>query len=243
MKKFLPVLIFLCVAGISVFAQNLSLSTNGNDLLNGDTVTVAGESSESLIACDNVDVTNKAATALSVKCLRTEISLVPGSTSSFCWGGSCWPEAVSLSPDPTVIASGATALEFSGDLKPNNTYGVSIIRYRFFDMNAIADSICFYAKFVVTLGINDLADMGEVSDAYPNPANNFTTISYKLQSENNTASINVNNLLGEQVAYIPVSDKEGMIKIETSNLPNGIYFYSFTIKDKVVYTKKLILRH
>jgi hypothetical protein len=241
MKKVLLILGIILTAGLSVYAQNLTLTKGLTNISNGDTITTVGDATTTLTCL--IDVTNNAAVSLSVKCLRTDIDVVPGSTNSICWGGSCWPVNVSLSPDPTVIAAGAKSTEFSGDYKANGNSGVSIIRYRFFNMNAIADSVCFYAKFDATVGINESSSDAEISDAYPNPANSYTNIIYKLTGGYNSANIIISNLLGKEVISIPVNEKEGKIRIETEMLTDGIYFYSFVLKDKIVYTKKLIVRH
>jgi hypothetical protein len=241
MKKILLILGIILTAGLSVYAQNLTLTKGITNISNGDTITVGGDVTTTQTCL--IDVTNNAAVSLSVKCLRTDIDVVPGSTNSICWGGSCWPVNVSLSPDPAVIAAGAKNTEFSGDYKANGNSGVSIIRYRFFDMNAIADSVCFYGKFDATVGINEGSSDAEISDAYPNPANSYTNIIYKLTGEYNSANVIVSNLLGKEVISIPVNEKEGKIRIETEMLTDGIYFYSFVLKDKVVYTKKLIVKH
>jgi hypothetical protein len=240
MKKILLGLSIIFTLSLSIVAQNLTLSKGSTNYSNGDTITVGGDPSATL-AC-LIDVTNNAADTLSVKCLRTHISIVSGSTNSFCWT-SCYSDNVSLSPSPVIINAGETFTGFSGDYKGHGNAGVSIIRYRFFDMNNISDSICFFGKFDATVGINENSSDAEILNAYPNPANNYTSIVYKLSTGDNSANIIVRNLLGKEVISIPVIDKEGKISIETGSLTDGIYFYSFIIKDKVANTKKLIVRH
>jgi hypothetical protein len=240
MKKILLSLGLVFTISLSIVAQNLTLSKGATNYSNGDTLIVGGDPSATLVCL--MDVTNNAADTLSVKCLRTHISIVPGSTNSFCWN-TCWGDNVSLSPFPVIINPGATATEFSGDYKGHGNSGVSIIRYKFFNMNNVNDSICFFSKFDATVGINENSSGAEVSAAYPNPANNYTSIVYKLSTSDNSANIIIRNLLGKEVISIPVNGKEGKVRIETGTLTDGIYFYSFIVKDKAVYTKKLIVRH
>jgi hypothetical protein len=240
MKKIILVLGLIFTAGLSVFAQNLTLSKGTTNYLNGDTITVGGDASTILVCL--IDVTNNSANTLSVKCSRTNINVVSGSTNSFCWN-TCWNDNTSTSPLPVIIESDSTATEFTGDYNGHSNSGVSIIRYRFFDMNNIADSVCFFGKFVATLGVNENSTGAEISDAYPNPASSYTNINYKLTAGDNSANIIISNLLGQKVVSIPVNEKEGKIRIETGMLNDGIYFYSFILKNKVVYTKKLIVKH
>lgn len=245
MKKILLVLGIVITYSLSIFAQHLSLSNGAGAVLNGDTVTLSGDVTQTLFCYMNV--TNNSGNSLSVKCIRTNVDVVSGSENTLCWGGECAETGTGYSytsNDPTVITAGATVTEFSGDYKANGNEGISIIRYRFFDMNAVSDSICFYAKFNATaIGIKESLNTIEVSDAYPNPANSYTYIAYKSLNDNNSAKITVSNLLGQTVISIPVTDKTGKIKIETAHLDNGIYFYSFSVQDSEVYTKKLVVRH
>lgn len=245
MKKIILVLGIVFTYSLGIFAQHLSLSNGAGPVVNGDTVTISGDTSETLFCF--MSVTNNSGSSLSVKCIRTNVDVVSGSENTLCWGGECAETGTGstyTSNDPTVINAGATVTEFSGDYKANGNEGISIIRYRFFDMNAVSDSICFYAKFDASaIGIKETVNNVEVSDAYPNPANSYTYIAYKSLSDNNSAKIIVSNLLGQTVISIPVTDKAGKIKIETARLENGIYFYSFSVKDRVIYTKKLVVRH
>lgn len=240
MKK-LIFFLYLIIFGVGLYAQNLTLETAGHNVANGDTVTVAGDVTATLFC--HINVTNTSASTMSVKCQRAEVSLVPGSTNSICWGGSCWPENVSLVPDPTVINAGGTSTEFSGDYKANGNSGVSIIRYRFFNQSNIADSICFHAKFVATLGVEEGNPQYSFSDVYPNPANNNAFVSYKISDLSNVTRMVVCNILGNEIISHPINESEGTIKIETSGLADGLYFYSVVDGNKTLFTKKLIVKH
>jgi hypothetical protein len=240
MKKALLILGLVLTVGMSVFAQNLTLSDGAHSIANGDTVTVAGDVVSTLFC--HINVINNAGVSLSVKCKRTNIIVVPGSSNSFCWGGSCWDTSYYTSPDATVIAAGATATEFSGDYKANGHSGISVVRYRFYDMNNISDSVMFYGKFDATIGINE-ADLITFSDIYPNPADNSSFIDYSISSAFSNAQAKVIDLLGNEVLLVPVYERNGKIRINTSNLTSGIYFYSMTIDGKAMFTKKLIVRH
>ena len=240
MKRILLISALVVLTCFSVMAQSLTLSRGLMNIPNGDTVTYAGDVSATITA--HIDVTNNNAGSLSVKCQRTEFVIVPGSSNSFCWGGSCWPATMSLSPDPTVMAAGFKSSEFAGDYVANGNSGFSIIRYRFFDMNNIADSICFFAKYDATVGIKENNPV-VVSEVFPNPADNFAFINYNISSTFVKAELKVIDLLGNKVQMIPVLDNEGKIKINTESLNSGMYFYSMIIDGKSIFSRKLIVRH
>jgi hypothetical protein len=240
MKKALLLLTIVLIAGFSVFSQNLTLSDGAHNVPNGDTIMVAGDVTSTLFC--HINVINNAGVALSVKCIRTNVVVVPGSTNTFCWGGSCWDTSYYISPDPTIIAAGETSTEFSGDYKANGHSGISIVRYRFYDMNNVSDSVMFYGLFDATVGINELPQL-TVSDIYPNPADNAAFLNYNITSNFTKAEIRIIDILGNKAQIIPLNDREGKVKISTANLTSGIYFYSAIIDDKPVFTKKLIVRH
>lgn len=242
MKKTILFLFLLTTIGFSVSAQSLTLSKNSAAVLNGDTITVNGAATN-VLQCF-VDVTNNSATEISVKCRRTETSIVPGSTNSICWGGQCWPETTSQTPDPTIIPAGDTTSEFSGDYSPHGFEGISIIKYKFFDMNNVSDTVCLFAKFVATaVGVNESADYLSISPAFPNPSDKAAFINYKLSENDNNAKIIVTDMVGNEVKRISVDGKDGKARIDTYDMSEGIYFYSFVFNNKVQYTKKLVVVH
>jgi hypothetical protein len=242
MKKALLILGIILTAGLSVFSQSLTLTNGGNNLANGDTVTVTGDVWTLLQLPANV--TNNAGVTLSVLCRKIHTSVIPGTNVSICWGGSCWDSTYFVSNFPTVINASETVTEFAGHYKANGHTGISIVRYKFYDMNNSTDSISFFGKFIGTsgVGINE-SNLLTSSDIFPNPADNATFLNYNITSEFTSAEIRIIDILGNKAQIIPLYDKAGKIKINTENLTSGIYFYSAIIDDKPVFTKKLIVRH
>jgi hypothetical protein len=241
MKKALLLLTIILTAGFSVFAQNLTLSYTSGPIANGATMTIVGDTGSTLFS--HVWVTNNSST-MSVKCKKKHISVINGSENTICWGGACWADtSLYIIPDPTVIPAGDTnKIDFVGDYRANGHSGVSTIRYTFYNMNQVNDSVCFLVAYDATVGINEINPL-KVSDIYPNPADNAAFLNYNIISVFTNAEIRVIDLLGNKVQIIPVYEKEGRIKISTENLTSGIYFYSVLIDGKTVFTKKLVVRH
>jgi hypothetical protein len=90
---------------------------------------------------------------------------------------------------------------------------------------------------------SDLTKGIEFSNPYPNPANQQTDINFQLPSPNSEARVVLRNLLGSVVKEITVQGSKNQFSIITSDLNNGLYFYSVIFDNKVFSTKKLIVKH
>jgi hypothetical protein len=243
MKKIILILVVILIAGVNVFSQNLTLSNSTNIYANGSTIHVNGDTNQTLYSY--IFITNGSASNMSVKLKKKHISVIPGTDNYMCWGGTCLPDtSIYLFPYPTVINAGATnTSDFSGDYYPYSHGGTSKIRYTFYNMNQVNDSVCFFVDYIVPdVGINELNPV-TASEIYPNPADNATFLSYSISSKFGTAEFRLIDLLGNKVQVIPIFNMDGKIKINTENLHSGIYFYSMMLDGRSIFTKKLIVRH
>ncbi len=241
MKKVL----LLIVAGLFIisysFAQSLSLSNSGGALNNGDTVTVAGPLTSTIYVYAFVE--NLTSSPIDVKVRKIEIDTVPGSKNYLCWG-LCFDPIIYVSPDPiTINGNSINDVDFSGDYKAQGNPGVTKIRYVFFDENNPTDSVYIQVHFDATSGINDISKDIIFSNAYPNPASVSTTISYSLPANSNNTRIIIRDLLGATVKEILITDFKGKKTIITSDMDDGIYFYSLVLDEKIITSKKLIIRN
>lgn len=81
-------------------------------------------------------------------------------------------------------------------------------------------------------------------EAYPNPANNNVTINYSLPSNYKSGKIAIRNMIGKTIKTISINgNSSGRQSISTSDLPNGVYFYSILGDGKALSTKKLVVKH
>lgn len=81
-------------------------------------------------------------------------------------------------------------------------------------------------------GINEIIS-NDFIKIFPNPANNKISIQY---NENTNYQIKILNIMGESVLVTKTKE------IDTSRLPNGIYFLNFET-DKFITSKKIIIQH
>jgi hypothetical protein len=57
-----------------------------------------------------------------------------------------------------------------------------------------------------------------------------------------TASIKVFNMLGKLVIDQELSEKSGSITLPVSEIPEGVYFYSLILNNKIARTQKLLIQ-
>lgn len=242
MKK---IILFSCVLLLMFLtgrAQNLTLSNNDGIFLNDSSIFMQGDTGSLLVI--HMYITNNAATDLEVKVRKRYISVIPDSEPTICWAGGCTDVGTFVS-DPQTLTAGLTdSTSFTADYDSKGHSGTSVVVYTFFNTNNVYDTVCFIAHFTCNLtGIEDNANNGTISLAYPNPSNKATYINYTLSETDYNAKVVVSDMIGNEIKEIPVAEKEGKVRIDTYDMAEGIYFYSFILNNKIYYTKKLVVTH
>ncbi len=73
---------------------------------------------------------------------------------------------------------------------------------------------------------------------YPNPASDVLTIN--IGQSNNTSSISIYNLVGEEVSTMVLNNGNNFLDV--SALSSGVYFYAIKSNNTVIETKKLVIQ-
>lgn len=81
-----------------------------------------------------------------------------------------------------------------------------------------------------------------ISTAYPNPASGFTNFDYQLSDKAKDARITLSDVFGSVIQEHKLSAQENKLKVNTSLLASGVYFYTLSLDGKMIITKKLIVR-
>jgi hypothetical protein len=242
MKKLVLFFFLGFIAALIVNAQSLQLSDSTGFLPNDTTIFKYGSPSADEIL-SYVFVKNTTNSPVSVNVKKVQLSTAQGTMNLLCWG-LCFDTSVYVTHDPIVIDAGRTdSTSFSAHYLPNGTpAGITKMRYVFFNADNSADSVCVNITFsTYPQGLKDMANPTLVS-AYPNPANgvvNFTC----LLPQNSEGKLEIRNLLGSVVKEVPVTSLSGKITINTSDLADGVYFYTFLTNGNQVATRKLVIRH
>lgn len=233
------------VAGLT-FSAAVAQSTTVS-LQTPSTTVVFGGYNQATIAA-TFPVVNTGTQPIDLKVRRKVIQEVAGSENNFCWGVNCYPPFVSVSPDPETIAAGATNNSFIADYSPWGHPGITIVRYTFFRATNATDSVHVTLRFdatAATMGTKKDINGNTVSlDApKPNPANELTTIGFNVPANSRNNKLRIFNAIGGLVKEVALSSGQGSAIVTTSNLANGVYFYTLQVDGRSVETKKLIVRH
>jgi len=183
------------------------------------------------------------ASAVDVRVKRITVDTVPGSQNYFCWE-QCYEPPTSISPTAMSIAPGQRIDQFYADYKPNGNPGISTLIYCFYNDANEADSVCTTVRFSASpVGIQDvfLGNQSGISESYPNPAKSVAKINYALSAGWNKAELMVYSMLGAQVRKINLLEDQGTLKLNVSDLPSGMYFYTLMVDDKSIATKKMLV--
>ena len=145
-----------------------------------------------------------------------------------------------LRPEIVVEAARAKTSPLHSSFEWDNTRAAEA--HRLWQARQLIVSVTIkYTTFPV--GIED-ANMHQtvLSNAYPNPAGANAGFSYSM-STGSQGAILVRDILGAPLQRIQLQAASGKVTLNTTNLGDGVYFYSLSTDGKTDNTKKLIIRH
>lgn len=152
MKKFLLFSAFM-VQVVFLFGQGSMelIDQDDNAIVNGQNLDVLVEDLNLFeTVSPEIFVTNVSSSNIDIKIRVEEIALVEGTSHYFCGLGNCFPPGTMETPNPYTIAAGATIGEegfFSSHYMPNGIEGTIILRYTYFNVNNLNDTISFSVTF------------------------------------------------------------------------------------------------
>lgn len=212
------------------------------------TTTVYGLPNDPQLASALIDVQNTDVNDLDVGVERLEQYIVPGSANSFCWGILCYPATTSISLYPQNIPAGTIDNTFRGDYLPNGTTGISVINYKFYDVNDpfsgtgpdMSNSVTVTINYdTQTLGIDNINSQSSFLNVASRPGNSLMAIAYNVAGNSNN-QLKLYNLLGNSVKSFNLN-KNGTMVVSTSGLSNGVYVFCLEANGKKVATKKVVV--
>jgi hypothetical protein len=228
MKKNLLIALLVVVAPFA-YSQNIEiLPTN----------TTASGSVDTNEVYIKLHIKNNSTAQTTLITKKLENNLTTGHQSYFCVGTYCYSPSTVIAPNPIVIEPGMEDESFKGYLKPLGNMGTSSVKYCFVDNTAI-DSAC------ITLTFN-MGNLGVINNShkafikiYPNPtAGDFNVI---FNSENIYSGLKLVlfDISGKKIKEETQHTAEGMIKLNTENLTNGLYLVSLVADGTVIANEKL----
>lgn len=244
MKHFIPFIFLFFGLVFSGFSQGLKLKDiDGNDITNG-ILTVHGSPSASFIK-GQVFLNNDSEAEFDVWARKIEEEVVPNTFNSFCWSDFCYGNYTFESQGALTLAAGATtiATDFYGQYFPEGLTGTTIIKYEFFSRNESFETVSVTVHYTAdATGVPGGAlRQTRISDPRPNPARDYTLFDYQLPPDTRNAKIIVRNLTGSVVREVSLDPAGSRMRLETSDMGNGIFLYSFVVNEQVILTKKLVV--
>lgn len=235
-KTTLLFILALCRTGL---AQNLQVMHESNPVNNGDTLVVMDNIGMSELVA-YLGAKNTGSSAITIKAKRTDLSVIAGTTNSFCFGGQCYLPSLSVSLAEITLNAGeetAGADELSGHYYPDVYFGSSYIRYVFFDKNNVNDSAFVVVNYIAIdpLGIKE--NKTNPVKLFPNPSKN----SLFVNSHKPLQSIAIYDVLGSLHTQIQVSGANNS-GIDVSAWPEGIYLVQIKTWD-AIWTERVVVNH
>jgi hypothetical protein len=242
MKKILLLFTVLIISG-AISAQNILLSDGNGPIEPNSTVYVIGEPDQTEPIQARINVTNNTSSAMDILVKKIVVDTLTGTSNYFCWGV-CYPAWVYEAQGPVNLEAGATTEGFYGDYVPEGIPGKSHIMYVWWDAANPDDSVAVTVEFNASpAGIDDQANATAITKVYPNPAISFVNFDYRFNNTATDSRIIISNILGAEIMEVELNGYEGTKRINVSELTEGIYFYNVISNDRLIETKKLIIRN
>jgi len=96
-----------------------------------------------------------------------------------------------------------------------------------------------------TIQTSNNAPLFYLGQSRPNPSNNVATISYQLNNNSNKVALSLVDIAGKEILHKPIGNQAAGnydIQITTTDIPNGIYFYTLSVGNQKL-TRKLVINH
>ncbi|MGB0390079.1 MAG: T9SS type A sorting domain-containing protein [Salibacteraceae bacterium] len=103
----------------------------------------------------------------------------------------------------------------------------------------ISDTLYYYAKN--PLSVNNISANANVT-SFPNPANDELVINYELTNVSKP-QLTIYSIVGEEIATYQLNNIGGVLRLNTQELKNGMYFYSIKENNTRVFTQKFNIVH
>ncbi len=144
------------------------------------------------------------------------------------------------------LQPGEILQSFTAFLSSDFQTGRSQINYLFYDADLPEDSLSITLSFLINphaSGDNLYAnDYIVISNLYPNPATEFVAFDYKLSSTAPEAKITIRNVLGSEVKSHELSIWDTKTRFPIGDLKPGVYFYTLSMDEQNLVTRKFMVK-
>lgn len=250
MKKILTSIFAFLIASVG-FGQSIHIWDSGIDVT-GDTVIVPITAGSANL--NDLELHNITTNIIHFQVNRTITPIDTCANLYYCTGLQCYSphSQTTWGPLPgTAETIGASATLPSGP----GTYGIAahydacpticsdlFVLYRVYDTTStVSDTGRVTLHYMCTSAIHEEEQAIISSSIFPNPSSTTASISYEMKEQYSHGKIVVYDMLGNSVKEIAIADKQGVARLNVSDLNEGVYFYSIVLDNKAITTQKLIV--
>ena len=193
-----------------------------------------------------VSLKNISAKPVEFKVIRTENNISSGQESYFCLGKDCFSPLAKVSIETKVLRPGEIYEGFKSNLKAGLGKSKSTVSYCFQNVADPSDEVCQTIIYQVeSLRSEDVLFYNDditISNIYPNPINEVAIWDYSLKNPKTNAKVILHNVLGGIVGEHELSEFESKLKVDTQTFKPGVYFYTLSLHNQNVITKKFVVK-
>lgn len=243
MKKIFTLI--LMFATVCTFAQSLTVAYEGNAVNNGDTLEVIVPQLNTTVDY-YLDLTNVTDNDVTMVVYKNELDMVAGASASLCIGGTCFPPTTTES-NPIVIAAHTTLSHTTSADAFHLGYkttaaGTSYVMFSFTNYDNSDDCTSVVFKLVYDPTNIETIPVTSKLRAYPNPASDNVTVEYAVSGNANNVQLVIKNMLGATLYTKSLDVNGSKVRMDVSEYPAGIYFYSIEADGRPLVTKKLLVK-
>lgn len=247
MKKTLLIISILFI-GISLNAQSIKLY-HGEDEITTDTIMASDwDEIATLFLTSHFKIENTSSSTLNVGLKVYYLEHLEGTLLQVCAATACVVIPGSFYEFESPISIGANQTLEGADgihdnFNPGDNWFVTsgMVRYTVYNEADRLDSTSVVVKYLKETGTVGIEENNSIDAIYPNPANNYLTIDYSFAMQNAVAEIYT--VIGAKIRNINIDHTQNSVNLDTSNLPNGIYYIRFNAQGKSFRTEKFIVNH
>lgn len=254
MRKIYLLIIMLAFVSAGIAQLKIVDPANPTVDVNGQTLEVidlpsAGSLDQSLF------IINTGTQSLTMVCTRTEVDGLLGTQNATCW--QICPPSVNTGSRPVytvnlsgtnlteTAAPGDTIKSFEAHYYPQGLDGCSLFKYEW--KNETTGTVYgeVYVRFIHQTSGTCTASVNEVAvdfNVYPNPVDNNLNVTLN-DAYSSDLNVKIVDMLGKVVSNTKLSAGSVYASISTDGLVEGVYFVNFSTADKVMMTKKIVVRH
>jgi hypothetical protein len=238
MKKIYSIFCVVVLLAVSLNAQTLRVTFEGDDVSQGDTLKVEKVAGEEIATYFNL--TNLTESPMQVRAAFSKLNTHEGDEFLMCFGD-CTLDTISPSVtlEPNVEF---TNFDIAYTPASDNSSMIRVYLLSAEDNSVIYDFYVKYYNSEVSLPTQSKVKPMN-AEVYPNPMAVNAVVNYYVPAKYKNPTMIIRNMVGKTVkTYNLRSGEDAKLNINSSELTNGVYFYSIVSEGQTITTKKLVIR-